>query len=167
MSEGAEGIMQEFEPVMPERYDREKIVSTIEKLIDQCRDGEEGYADAAKHIHNSELKQVFVDHSRERARFAAELEAELEKQGRWQTTRQGSVTGMVERTAFDIKRALGGDDAAVLQALEHYEDHARDAYLQALGENLPDDVAGLLRSQAQAVYGAHQQMKLLRERKAA
>ena len=159
--------MQEFEPVPPEKFDPEKIVSVIEKLIDRCRDGEEIYADAAEHIQDPPLKQLFLDSSRERARFAAELEAELERQGRWQTTRQGSVTGMVERTAYDVKRALGGNDLAILQSLEHYEDHARDAYEQALREPLPDDVAGLLRTQAQTVYGAHDHMKMLRDRKAA
>lgn len=159
--------MQEFEPVQPQPFDREQVAAVIEKLIDRCRDGEEVYADAAEHIHDPILKQRFRDYSRERARFAAELEAELERQGRWQTTRQGSVSGMVERTAFDIKRALGGNDEAILQSLEHYEDHAREAYLQALGEHLPESVVGLLRSQAQAVYGAHHYMKLLRERRAA
>lgn len=159
--------MQEFEPVDPQPFDREKVVSAIEKLIDRCRDGEEIYADAASHVQDPQLKERFRQYSRERARFAAELEAELERQGRWQTTRQGSVTGMVERTAFDIKRALGGDDHAILQSLEHYEDHARDAYLQALGERLPDDVAGLLRTQAQAIYGAHHYMKMLRDQRAA
>jgi len=159
--------MQEFEPVQPEKFDPEKIVSVIEKLIDRCRDGEQIYADAAEHIQDPPLKQRFLDSSRERARFAAELEGELERQGRWQTTRQGSVTGMVERTAYDVKRALGGNDLAILQSLEHYEDHARDAYEQALREPLPDEVAGLLRTQAQTVYSAHDHMKMLRDRKAA
>ncbi len=159
--------MQEYEPLEPPSFDRDKVVSTIEKLIDRCRDGEELYADAAQHIQDPQLKQRFLDHSRERARFAAELGAELERQGRWQTTRQGSVTGMVERTAFDVKRMLGGDDLAILQSLEHYEDHARQAYQEALGEKLPESVAGLVRAQAQAVYGAHQHMKMLRDRKVA
>lgn len=159
--------MQEFEPVQPERFDRNKIVSTLEKLMDRCRDGEEIYADAAEHTQDPQLKERFRGYSRERARFAAELAAELERQGRWQTTRQGSVSGMVERTAFDVKRALGGSDAAILQSLEHYENHAREAYLHALGETLPDDLAGRLRTQAQAVYTAHHYMKMLRERRAA
>jgi uncharacterized protein (TIGR02284 family) len=159
--------MQEFEPVEPKRFDQDDVVHTIEKLIDQCRDGEQIYADAATHIHDAQLKERFATYAKERARFAAELTAELERQGRWQTTREGSVTGMVERTAFDIKRALGGNDKAILQALEHYEDHARDAYLQALGKDLPEEVAGLLRSQAQAVQAAHDYMKLLRDQQAA
>ena len=114
--------MQEFEPVEPRRFDPDKIVNVIEKLIDQCRDGEQIYADAAQHIGDPQLKERFAADSKERARFASDLKAELERQGRWQTTREGSVTGMVERTAFDIKRALGGNDPAILQALEHYED---------------------------------------------
>jgi uncharacterized protein (TIGR02284 family) len=159
--------MQEFEPDEPQRFDQEKIVSAIEKLIDQCRDGQKIYADAAQHIHDGDLKERFLGYSRERARFAAELEAALEQHGEWQTTRQGSVKGMVERTAFDLKRALGGNDHAVLQALEHYEDHARQAYQEALDERLPDDVCGLIRTQAQAVYAAHHYMKMLRDGSAA
>jgi uncharacterized protein (TIGR02284 family) len=159
--------MQEFEPVQPERFDEDNVVHAIEKLIDRCRDGEEIYADAAKHVHDRGLRERFAEYSRERARFAKELEAELEHQGRWQTTRQGSVSGMIERTAYDIKRVLGGGDDAILQMLEDYEDHARDAYLQALGEDLPEDVAGLLRTHAQAIVGAHHYMKMLRDKKAA
>ncbi len=159
--------MQEFEPVPPEQFDRDNIVSVIEKLIDRCRDGEDIYKDAAEHIQDPMLKQRFAQSSRERARFAVELENELERQGRWQTTRQGSVSGMVERTAYDIKRALGGDDLAILQSLEQYEDHARDAYEQALREPLPEEVAGLLRTHAQAIFGAHDNIKILRDRKAA
>jgi uncharacterized protein (TIGR02284 family) len=159
--------MQEFEPVPSEKFDRDKIVSVIEKLIDRCRDGEEVYADAAEHIQDPMLKERFRESSRERARFAAELEAELERQGRWQTTRQGSVTGIVERTAYDVKRALGGNDLAILQSLEHYEDHARDAYQEALHEPLPDEIGGLLRTHAQAIYASHEYVKVLRDRKAA
>ena len=47
--------MQEFEPVQPERFDRDNIVHAIEKLIDRCRDGEEIYADAAKHVQDRGL----------------------------------------------------------------------------------------------------------------
>ena len=159
--------MQEFEPVEPKPFDQEKIVRAIEKLIDQCRDGQKIYADAAQHIQDADLKERFLGYSAERARFAAELEASLERHGEWQTTRQGSVKGMVERTAFDLKRALGGNDRTVLQGLEHYEDHARQAYMEALSERLPDDVCGLIRTQAQAVYAAHHYMKMLRDSSAA
>ena len=53
-----------------------------------------------------------------RTRFARELEQELERIGTWQTTRIGSVTGGLRQTWFDVKRALGGGDQTILDAVE-------------------------------------------------
>ena len=159
--------MQEFEPVPREAFDRDELVGIVERLIDRCRDGEQIYADSADHIHDRGLQERFREYGRERAQYASDLEAALERIGRWQTTRQGSVKGMLERTMYDVKRLAGGGDHAIRQALESYEDHARDAYEEALKHRMPEDLMGLLRTQAQAVYAAHHQMKALRDRKAA
>ncbi len=156
--------MQEYQPKAPERYDRDQIAAVLEKLIDRCRDGEQGYADAAQHVSNPEMRRRFLVLSQERGRFAAELEAELERQGRWQTTRRGSVGGTLEQVWFDVKRALGGGDTAILESLLTGEDHAREAYQAALEEALPEQTAGLIRTQAQAIYGGQHYIRLLRDR---
>jgi uncharacterized protein (TIGR02284 family) len=143
------------------------VFGAIERLIDACRDGQNGYRDAAEHVTDSELRSYFQGQSLERARFAAELATELERLGKWEQTHQGTLAANVERTWFDVKRALGGDDAAILQEVEAGEDRAKAAYEKALKEPLPPAVLGMVRSQAQAVFAAHDHARNLRDRKKA
>jgi len=159
--------MQEFEPEEPKAFDEGKVVEALEKLIDTCRDGEAGFRDAAEHVGDNELRGYFVERSRERGEFAQQLERELERLGRWQTTRQGSVTGTLHRTWFDLKRALGGGDQTILESVEGGEDTARNAYQNALQEPLPEATLAMIRSQAQSVMASHDHVRLLRDRRRA
>jgi uncharacterized protein (TIGR02284 family) len=158
---------REFLPEQKVPFDLDKTLGTIEKLIDACRDGEAGYRDAAEHITDSTLRAYFQQQSLERARFAAELHTEMERLGKWEQTHQGTLAGNVERTWFDVKRALGGDDAAILEAVEAGEDRAKAAYEDALKQPLPAEVQGLVRSQAQTVFAAHDHARNLRDKKKA
>jgi uncharacterized protein (TIGR02284 family) len=150
----------------PERPENDKLVNVIERVIDTCRDGEDGYRDAAEHITDAGLSTFFAEQSLQRAHFARQLTEELERQGRWQTTREGSVGGSIRRAWFDVKRTLGGGDIAILEAVEAGEDAARDAYTKALQEeaDVPASVQALLRTQAQTVFAAHDHVKILRDR---
>ena len=155
--------MQESPEIKTEVQD-DNVRLVIERLIDTCRDGEEGYRDAGEHITSTELRTFFNQQSLERARFAGQLTAELERQGRWQTTRQGSASGTLRRVWFDVERALGGGDDAILSGVEAGEDAARDAYQKALEEpGLPESVRGLIRAQAQTIFAAHDHVKQLRD----
>ena len=159
--------MQEFEPVQPQPYDQDHVRLVLEHLIDTCRDGEAGFADAAEHVADSRLRQYFRERSQERTRFARELEQELERIGTWQTTRKGSATGDLRRTWFDVKRALGGGDPTILDEVEAGEDAARDAYQQALREHLPPATMALIRTQAQSIVSSHDDVRMLRNRRRA
>jgi uncharacterized protein (TIGR02284 family) len=151
-------------PEQKPELENDRIRIVLERLIDTCRDGEAGYRDAAEHIGSTELRAFFNQQSLERARFAGQLTAELERQGRWQTTRQGSVTGMVKRAWFDVERVLGGGDASILEAVESGEDAARDAYQKALDEpGMPESVRSLIRAQAQTIFASHDHIKQLRD----
>ena len=154
--------MPESPEIKPEIDDNVRLV--IERLIDTCRDGEDGYRDAAEHITNTELRSFFNQQSLERARFAGQLTDGLERQGRWQTTRQGSAGGTLRRVWFDVERAFGGGDASILAAVESGEDAARDAYQKALDEpGLPESVRALIRTQAEIIFAAHDHAKQLRD----
>lgn len=157
----------EFLPEEKKSFDHSKVYGVIERLIDTCRDGENGYRDAAEHITDSPLRSYFQEQSLERARFAAELATELERLGKWEQTHQGTLAGNVERTWFDMKRMLGGDDAAILQEVEAGEDRAKKTYEEALKEPLPPELQGKVRSQAQAVFAAHDHARNLRDKRKA
>ena len=155
----------EFLPEEKPAFDYSGTVAIIEKLIDTCRDGENGYRDAAEHITSSGLKSYFQEQSLERARFAGDLHTALERLGKWEQTHQGTLAGDFERTWFDVKRALGGGDATILEAVEQGEDRAKAAYQEALSKPLPADIMGLVRSQAQAIFAAHDHTRSLRDRR--
>ncbi|HZQ92760.1 MAG TPA: PA2169 family four-helix-bundle protein [Terriglobales bacterium] len=150
------------------KFDPDQIRLLLEHLIDTCRDGEQGYLDAADRVEDPELRGFFAEQARERGRFAVELRGELERLlGKWESTREGSVGGMLRRAWIDVKSALGGGDLAILESVEAGEDAARDAYQKALSQLLPPDLLGRLRTQAQSVYAAHDHVRMLRNRRRA
>jgi uncharacterized protein (TIGR02284 family) len=157
----------EYLPEEPQQFDRDEVRLAIERLIDACRDAEEAYRDASEHISDPSLKTYFREQSVGRAQFAADLQGELHRLGKWETTRQGSVGGAVQRVWFDVKRALGGKDHAILAEIEAGEDRSKHAYEDALKHNLPPQLAGVIRSQAQSVFAAHDHAKRVRDQKAA
>ncbi|MBV8207357.1 MAG: PA2169 family four-helix-bundle protein [Acidobacteria bacterium] len=159
---GEEFLREEREP-----FNRDRVIGILENLIDACRDGENGYRDAAEHITDSGLRSYFQGQSLERARFAADLELAIERLGKWEQTHQGTLAATVARDWFDLKRFFGGDDAAILEAVEAGEDRAQGAYREALNAELPPDILGTVRSQAQSVFAAHDHARTLRERKKA
>ena len=108
-----------------------KAVGVVKRLVEVCRDGQQGYMEAAEHISSTEMRTFFNQESLERARFAAELESELLRMGDTEVASTGSVAGAVHRGWLDLSATIAGDDA-VLSAVEQGEDAARKAYEEAL-----------------------------------
>jgi uncharacterized protein (TIGR02284 family) len=143
--------------------DENNVVSVLEKLIEVCKDGQKGYLEAATHVKRSDLKTFFNEQSLERARFAGELEAELIRLGKPDKKVSGSVVGALHRAWVDTKVGLGGGDKTILDWLEHGEDTAKDAYQKAVTEDLPENIAQIVRRQAASVLAAHDKVKNLRD----
>ncbi len=144
----------------------ERVLKLLKDLVEVCRDGQQGYLEAAEHISDSELRAFFNDESLERARYAAELESELQRLEEPAAGSTGSVAGALHRGWMDLTATVAGDEA-VLSAVEQGEDTAKKAYEEALAAGLPESVEGTVRSQAQGVIAAHDHVKLLRDRKRA
>jgi len=144
----------------------DESLSTLKNLVEICRDGQQGYLEAAAHISESHLRAFFNEQSLERARYAAELESEMLRMGEGDTKSTGSVAGALHRGWLDLSATIAGDDA-VLYAVEQGEDVAKKAYEEAIQKGLPGNVEGTVRSQAQAVFNAHDHVKLLRDREEA
>ena len=140
------------------------VISVLEKLIETNRNAQEGYRDAAEHIKDAQLRAFFNEQSTERANFAGELENEVIRHGKHDPERSGTVAGALHRRWIDLKTAMGAGDHAVLSWLESGEDVSKKEYEEAINSNLPEDVKGMLRQQAQAVISAHDQVKMLRDR---
>ena len=59
----------------------EAVMSTLNNLIETCKDGENGFHTAADSVTNSQLRTLFNTYARQRAQFAAELQAEVRRLG--------------------------------------------------------------------------------------
>lgn len=145
----------------------DNVRDILQDLVHICRDGQNGYRDAAEHITSSELKSFFNEQSLDRARCAATLEAELQRLGEADPNRKGTMAGALHRAWFDMKANLGGGDQTILDSVEQGEDAAKKAYEKALEADLPENVAGIVRTQAQSIFAAHDRVKLLRDRQKA
>ncbi|HEY1464747.1 MAG TPA: PA2169 family four-helix-bundle protein [Terriglobales bacterium] len=143
--------------------DQNNVVNTVEKLIEACKDGENGYRDAAEHVKRSDLKTFFLEQSLERAKFAGELQAELPRLGEHEKKDSGSASAAVHRAWIDTKVSLGGSDKTILESVEGGEDSAKASYEKALTTSLPTNVAQIVQRQAARVKQAHDRVRDLRD----
>ena len=149
--------------IQRERIDNEHVISVLEKLIETCRDGQNGYRDAAEHVKDPELKKFFNQVSTTRADFAGQLENEVIRLGKHSPDRKGSATAAIHRGWIDLKVAMGGGDHSILSSVESGEDNAKKQYEEALNDNLPQDIKDILRQQSQSVIAAHDNVRALRD----
>jgi uncharacterized protein (TIGR02284 family) len=147
--------------------DKDNALDVVEKLIETCKDGENGYRDAAEHAKRSDLKTFFLSQSLERAKFAGELQAEMIHLGEHDKKGSGSVSATMHRAWIDTKVAVGAGDKSILESVERGEDSAKDAYEKAITGSLPANVAEIVRRQAASVKSAHDRVRDMRDAAAA
>jgi uncharacterized protein (TIGR02284 family) len=146
----------------------EQTIKILEELVETCRDGQEGYRDAADHVTDSNLRHFFNEQSLSRAGFAGELEQELIAAGKHDPNRSGSASAAMHRAWIDLKSALGGGDHAILTSVESGEDSATSSYKKALqNPNLPENLAAAVRRQLASIEAAHDHVRSLRDTRAA
>ncbi len=78
-------------------------ISTLNNLIETCKDGELGFKTAAEGLQSSETKAKFLEYSRQRAEMARELQAEVRRLGE-DPEKAGSVSASLHRGWIDISR---------------------------------------------------------------
>ena len=139
------------------------VISTLNGLIETCKDGQEGFKQAAEGVERSDLKSLFYEFSQQRAQFAGELQSVVQTLG-GDPENSGSVAGAIHRGWINIKSAVTGkDEAAILNECERGEDSAKNAYKNALEESLPAYVLETIETQYQAILSAHDRVKALRD----
>ncbi len=150
-----------------ESIDRDAVIDVVEKLIETCRDGQNGFKDSSEHVKDPELKRVFNQLSLDRGQFAGELENELIHLGKHDPKREGSATASLHRGWINLKASLGGGDESILTSAEAGEDNAKKHYEEALQKNLPADLRSVIERQAVSVRAAHDKVRDLRDRRKA
>jgi uncharacterized protein (TIGR02284 family) len=142
----------------------EEVIGYLNDLIETCKDGEQGFRNAAESISDegdSELRTLFYLYAQQRARFAAELQNEVLRRG-GDPAKAGHVSGAFHRGWMSLKSAVTGSDiASIVAECERGEDAAMRNYEHALKQPLPSDLFSIVEAQYAEVRLAHDRVRSL------
>lgn len=139
------------------------VISTLNNLIETCKDGQDGFKESAGNVERSDLKSTFYEFSQQRSQFVGELQSLVRELG-GDPENTGSVSGSLHRGWINIKSAITGqDESSILNEAERGEDAAKKAYKDALEQTLPANVNAVVQRQAEAVNTAHDKVRNLRD----
>jgi uncharacterized protein (TIGR02284 family) len=139
----------------------DEVASTLNQLIQSCKDGESGFASAAKAVEAPALRRLFQSFSQQRAEFAAELELEVRRLAQ-DPIQSGHAIAALHRSWMDIKAGIvGRGDGQVIRESEWGENHAIHSYEKALGTPLPQDLRLIVERQSSQMIEAREQIRSL------
>jgi len=128
---------------MAERTER----STLNHLIETCRDAERGLRVAADQVKSDELKRLFLGLAEQRHAFANDLLPHAQRLG-GASVSDGTAAAAIHRAWIQVKARLASDpDQAVLEEAVRGERYALHAYDDAMTEMIPPDVRDLVEGQ--------------------
>src|SRR5436189_4441645 len=141
-----------------------ETISTVKSLIETLKDGQEGFKQAAEGVKDLQLKSLFNEYSRQRSRFASELQSQAQSLGEVEPETSGSAAGALHRAWINLKSAVtSGDDHAILAECERGEDSAVQEYKKAIAENLSAPSREMVSCQYSEIKNAHDRIKNLRD----
>jgi len=142
--------------------DNDNVISTLNNLIETCKDGQNGFQTAAEGVKRSDLKSLFAEYALQRSKFAGELQTEVTRLG-GDPENTGSVAATLHRGWINIKSAVtGADENAVIAECERGEDSAVSNYQDALNDqNLPADIRSIVERQYTQIKEAHDRVRAL------
>ncbi len=141
--------------------DTDKPISTLNTLIEICKDGEQGFKTAAEGLRDPQVRSLFQQYSRQRGEMARELQGEVRRLG-GDPEKSGSIAGAAHRGWMNIKSIVTGkDDAAIIAEAERGEDAAKNSYEEALRAPFFAQTLALVREQSMKVHDAHDRVLAL------
>lgn len=137
------------------------VISTLNGLIETCKDGANGFRTAADGVGDAAIQRLFTSYAQQRQEFADELQQLVNRLG-GDPSDAGHIAGAVHRGWINLKAAITGkDDGAVISEAERGEDFAKDRYRKALDETLPADVRATVERQFMQIKDAHDHVRSL------
>lgn len=139
------------------------VISTLNDLLESCRDGEYGFATSAEHTKTADLKTLLTRHSQECRTAGQELQTLIRQLG-GEVDEGGSMTGALHRGWVSVRGVLSGhSDQAMLDECERGEDAAVASYRKALKQDLPPAIRNVVEKQVQGTQKNHDEIKALRD----
>ena len=141
-----------------------ETLSTINRLVETLKDGQEGFREASGAVQDHQLKSLFSEYSLQRSKFAGELQNYAITLGDSDPENTSSTAGALHRAWINIKSAVSSrDDHAILSECERGEDSAVAEYKKAMEGNLPSPLADIISRQYTDIKAAHDHVKSLRD----
>lgn len=140
------------------------IHSSLNDLIQTCKDGQQGFREASENIADPTIKALLAEFSLQRAKFAGDLQSAALHLGEKEPEDSGSVAGAIHRGWINLKGAIAGKDVYhILAECEAGEDRAVKEYQKVLDLSLPEDLGETIVAQYAAVQATHDQIKEMRD----
>lgn len=132
--------------------DQKQIAArALNDLIATCHDSEEGYAKAAKGVHNDELRMRLTAISGRRDELAAELGRLVSGAGE-AASQDAHYGGILHRGWVDLETRLRGkDDNEILRECAAGDEATLKHYDHALSLDLPPDMRAVVERQREGI----------------
>lgn len=143
---------------------RPQVITDLNELIANGKDGEKGYRSAADDTKDIELIALFVRLASQRGTFATELQGAVTSLG-GEPCASSTVVGALHRGWLDLKAALTKNDAhAVLAECERAEDKAVALYRRVLDATpLNEPLREMIDRQCVSIKAAHDEVRAMRD----
>ncbi len=140
-----------------------EIRAILKVLLETCRDGEQGYKNAADDVKDDEIEKILLKYSRQRNEFTRELEKIITGMG-GEVEFAGSILGVLHRRWMDVIFAVAGSDAeSILNECLRGENAAINKYEEHLNKDLPGDIKKIVVTQYNEIKAAYEEIKGLKE----
>jgi uncharacterized protein (TIGR02284 family) len=139
------------------------LIMLLNGLMHVCREGQNGYMQAANGITSSAYKTMFAEYAHQRSRFASQL-ANLVTNYGGDPDDDGHAMKLFSGGWANIQPVMmGGDYGAIFTECEKSEDLAKQAYERVLEESIPEDVTIIVNQHYEQIVEAHDRIRNLRE----
>lgn len=141
---------------------KQDTIDALQDLIQINLDSRDGFRKAAEHTTVMTITEMFQDLASQRDQQAAELRT-LVAANMEMPQETGSVSAAAHRIWIDLKAALGGGEAAILNEAERGEDQIKEKYEELLKHTAGSAVNDILQRQYAAVKAAHDRVRDMRD----
>ena len=135
----------------------------VKAVIAVLHDGEKGFPDIGEHLKDTSKKSFFLQEAQTRGEFARELEQAYSSATGESIDVGGTGIGAIHRVWGDLKAKLSSGDHTLLETAEQGEDTAKQAYKDALEQELPLPIHQLISEQQAHVLTSHDYVKRARD----